>query len=356
MQLCLFDAPDEHGTPSRSIRHARAHRPDLARATCPTCGRASCTAIASHGPYDPREGHRFNRHKLLDRPLRQGDDGRRQLERRAVTATRSATRTRTCRSTTRDSAAVHAEVRGRSTTAFTWGDDRPPRVPWNRTVIYECHVRGMTMLHPGVPEELRGTYLGMATDPIIEHLLVAGRHGGRAAAGAPLRRRPRACVEQGLTNYWGYNSLAFFAPDAALRDGRRSAQQVAEFKSMVKALHAAGHRGDPRRGLQPHRRGQPPRARRCRCAGSTTRPTTGSYAGRPALLHRLHRHAATASTCAHPRTVQLIMDSLRYWVEEMHVDGFRFDLAPVLARELYEVNRLGDLLRHHAAGPGAVAR
>src|SRR5262249_4617171 len=123
-------------------------------------------------------------------------------------------------------------------TAFSWGDDRPPGVPWSRTVLYECHVKGLTMRHPDVPEPLRGTYLGLATDPVIDHLLALGV---TALELLPVHHfvADRHLVERGLTNYWGYNSIAFFAPDVRYATGRRG-EQVGEFKSMVKRLHRAG--------------------------------------------------------------------------------------------------------------------
>ena len=136
---------------------------------------------------------------------------------------------------------------------FEWGDDRPPRIPWNRTVIYEAHVKGMTMLHPEVPEALRGSYLGIAGDPIIEHLKSLGI---TAIELLPIHHiaAERRLAAQGLTNYWGYNSIGYFAPDA--RFASRAGEQVAEFKIAGKAISCGGDRGTSRCGLQPHRRGQ----------------------------------------------------------------------------------------------------
>ena len=221
--------------------------------------------------------------------------------------------------------------------AFTWGDDRSPRTPWNRTVIYECHVRGMTMRHPAIPDEIRGTYLAMSYDPIIDHLLSLGV---TAIELLPVHQfvRDRRLVDLGLTNYWGYNSIGFFAPDVGYATGALG-QQVTEFKSMVKAFHRAGievildvvynHTGE----------------------GNHLGPTvslrgidnTAYYRVQPDEPRYYMDFTGTGNSLnmLHPRTMQLIMDSLRYWVTEMHVDGFRFDLAATLARELYEVNRLG---------------
>src|SRR6266511_890994 len=221
--------------------------------------------------------------------------------------------------------------------AFTWGDDRQPDIPWNRTVIYECHVRGMTMRHPGVPRRLRGTYLGMISDPIIDHLRSLGV---TAVELMPVHQfvRDQRLVDMGLTNYWGYNALSFLAPDVGYATGGLG-QQVDEFKTMVKGLHRASievildvvynHTGE----------------------GNEEGPTLSLRGVDNMAFYRLlpdepRRYMDFTGTgnslnMLHPRTIQLIMDSLRYWIEEMHVDGFRFDLAPVLARVLYEVHRLG---------------
>ena len=221
--------------------------------------------------------------------------------------------------------------------AFSWGDDQPPRTLWTRTVIYECHVRGLTKLHPGMPEALRGTFLGLGMDPVLEHLVALGV---TAVELMPVHHfmSEREVVARGLVNYWGYNSVAFFAPHADYATAA-SGSQVAEFKTMVKRLHGAGievildvvynHTAE----------------------GGELGPTLSLRGIDNASYYRLdpadRRRYVDFTGCGnslnmvHPRTIQLIMDSLRYWVLEMHVDGFRFDLAPALARELYEVNQLG---------------
>ena len=209
-------------------------------------------------------------------------------------------------------------------------------MPYNRTIIYECHVKGMTMRHPDVPPELRGTYLGLCSDPMIEYFQSLGV---TALELLPVHQFvvDRHLAERGLTNYWGYNSIGFFAPDVRYAT-RGLGNQVYEFKTMVKTLHSAGlevildvvynHTGEgnhlgPTLSLQGHRQlgVLPPRADNPRFYTDFT--GTGN-----------------SLNMQHPRTIQLIMDSLRYWVNEMHVDGFRFDLAPVLARELYDVDKL----------------
>jgi glycogen operon protein len=226
-------------------------------------------------------------------------------------------------------------------TAFTWGDDRRPDIPWHETIIYELHVKGFTMLHPEVPPALRGTYAGLATTPVIEYLK---RLGVTTVELMPVHTfvDDRHLVQKGLRNYWGYNSIGYFAPD-----NRYSASgQVAEFKTMVKALHSAGievildvvynHTAE----------------------GNHLGPTLAFRGIDNASYYRLvadnPRYYMDYTGCGntlnmqHPRVLQLIMDSLRYWVNEMHVDGFRFDLASALARELHEVDRLGaffDIIR-----------
>ena len=218
--------------------------------------------------------------------------------------------------------------------AFTWGNDRAPRVPWHDTVIYELHVRGFTMRHPDVPPALRGTYAGLACGPVIEYLR---RLGVTTVELMPVHYfvDDRHLVERGLRNYWGYNSLGFFAPDMRYS----STGRISEFKTMVKTLHTAGfevildvvynHTAE----------------------GNHMGPTLSLRGIDNASYYRLLAdnpryymdYTGTGNTLnmRNPRVLQLIMDSLRYWVLEMHVDGFRFDLASALARELHEVDRLG---------------
>ena len=222
--------------------------------------------------------------------------------------------------------------------AFTWGDDRPPRTPWHRTVIYEMHVKGFSKLQPQVPERLRGTYEALTTEAALEHLT---RLGVTAVELMPVHHHAydRHLVERGLANYWGYNTLSFFAPDLRFSASGAPAEAVHEFKRMVKALHSAGlevildvvynHTAE----------------------GNHLGPTLSLRGIDNATYYRLvpddQRYYLDFTGCGNtlnmqsPQVLQLIMDSLRYWVQEMHVDGFRFDLASALARELYEVDRLG---------------
>jgi len=220
---------------------------------------------------------------------------------------------------------------------FDWGNDRPPETPWHKTTVYELHVKGMTALHPAVPEALRGTYAGLATPAVIDHLVSLGV---TAVELQPVHQfvHEQHLVERGLRNYWGYNSICYLAPHADYSSAGSLGQQVQEFKQLVKTLHAAGievlldvvynHTAE----------------------GNHLGPTL-SYKGIDnAAYYRLFAedpryyvdYTGTGNTLnvRHPHVLQLLMDSLRYWVTEMHVDGFRFDLAAALARTLHEVDRL----------------
>jgi glycogen operon protein len=339
VELCLFDAPEDG---EERDRVALPERTDgVWHGFLPDVRPGQCYGYRVHGPYAPGAGHRFNPAKLLLDPYARAVTGPVRWDDALFGFPAGAPD------------GEHADTRNSAHAMpkcvvvddlFPWGDDRRPRVPWNRTVIYEAHVRGMTMRHPEIPEHLRGTYLGLATDPVVERL--------RSLGVTTLELMPthhsvseRGLSDRGLTNYWGYNSIAFFAPDARFATGRQG-QQVTEFKSMVKRLHRSGievildvvynHTAE----------------------GDHLGPTLGFRGIDNAAYYRLDpanpRRYVDFSGCGnslnmlHPRTMQLIMDSLRYWVSEMHVDGFRFDLAPALARELYEVNRLGrffDIIR-----------
>jgi glycogen operon protein len=289
-----------------------------------------------HGPYEPAEGHRFNPAKLVLDPYARAIDGTIRWS-DALYGYAIGHEDADLSRDDRDSAAsVPKSVV--IDPAFTWGDDRPPRIPWEETVIYELHVKGFTARHPGVPAELRGTYAGLGSPAAVDYLR---RLGITAVELLPVHQfvADRHLVERGLTNYWGYNSIGFFAPDARYASGDRRGGQVAEFKTMVRTLHEAGievildvvynHTGE----------------------GNHLGPTLCFRGVDNASYYRLvggdARHYIDYTGCGntlnltHPRALQLIMDSLRYWVLEMHVDGFRFDLASALARELHDVDRLG---------------
>jgi isoamylase len=278
------------------------------------------------GPYEPGAGHRFNPNKLLIDPYAKAVSGPIDWNDDLFGYT-VGDPAEDLSFDTRDSASAlpKSVVVDQS---FTWQDDRPPRTPWNRTVIYETHVRGMTMQHPGVPAHLRGTFLGLASDPIVDHLL---NLGVTAVELMPIHHfvADRNLVAKNLTNYWGYNSIAFFAPHVGYATGALG-EQVGEFKSMVRTLHRAGievildvvynHTGE----------------------GNQLGPTLSLKGIDNAVYYRLspedpryyldYTGTGNSLNVLHPRAMGLVTDSLRYWVTDMHVDGFRFDLAPVLSR------------------------
>jgi isoamylase len=285
-----------------------------------------------YGPYDPARGHRFNPNKLLIEPYAKHIQGQLRWS-DAHFGYRVGNPKEDLSFDKHDNSAGMPKSRVIDP-AFTWGDDRPPRTPFHDTVIYELHVRGFTMRHPEVPPELRGTYAGLATAPVVDHLL---RLGVTAVELLPVHTfvDDRHLVERGMRNYWGYNTIGFFSPDM-----RYSATgRISEFKTMVKTLHSAGievildvvynHTAE----------------------GNQMGPTLSFRGVDNASYYRLSpqdpRYYMDFTGCGntlnmqHPRVLALLMDSLRYWVQEMHVDGFRFDLASALARELFDVDRLG---------------
>jgi glycogen operon protein len=289
-----------------------------------------------HGPYEPANGHRFNPAKLLLDPYTRAIDGAPRWS-DALFAYRVGDPAEDLSLDDRDSApAMPKSVV--IDTAFTWGHDRPPRTPWNETVIYEVHVKGFTARHPDVPKSQRGTYLGLVSPPALDYLRALGV---TAVELMPVHHFivDKYLLDKGLTNYWGYNSIGFFAPESSYAAAGSPGRQVAEFKTMVKRLHEAGIEVilDV---VYNHT-----------CEGNHLGPTLAFRGIDNASYYRLvpdnRRYYMDYTGCGntlnmmHPRTLQLIMDSLRYWVQEMHVDGFRFDLASALARELNDVDRLG---------------
>ena len=285
-----------------------------------------------HGPYDPNRGLRFNRAKLLLDPYGKAIFGR--LRWHDALFGYQIGKSNADLSRHRANSAPFMPKCQVIDPAFTWGNDRPPNTSWYDTIIYELHVKGFTWQHPQIPEKLRGTYAGLSSAPAVDYLK---RLGVTAVELMPVHAciDERHLVEKGLANYWGYNSIGFFVPD-----GRYSASgQINEFKTMVKILHSAdievildvvynhtaeGNELGPTlcfRGID-------------NLAYYRVEPENNRY-------YRDFTGCGNTLNMCHPRVLQLIMDSLRYWVLEMHVDGFRFDLASALARELYEVNRLG---------------
>lgn len=221
--------------------------------------------------------------------------------------------------------------------SFDWGEDRHPRTPWHHSVIYETHVKGITKKLDTIPEEQRGTYRGIASEPVLRHL---NNLGVTAVELLPVHEfvDEHHLIQRGLSNYWGYNSLSFFAPTSRYSGTGDRGQQVHEFKQMVKALHAAGIEVilDV---VYNHT-----------CEGNELGPTLSFRGIDNPTYYRLmpdnpryymdYTGTGNSPNMRHPQVLKLIMDSLRYWVQEMHVDGFRFDLAATLARELHDVDRL----------------
>jgi glycogen operon protein len=277
-----------------------------------------------HGPYEPTAGHRFNPNKLLIDPYAKALKGQLHWS-DAHYAYRVGSGREDLSFDRRDNARGMPKC-AVVDNAYTWGDDQPPGVPWGETITYETHVRGMTMRHPRVPERLRGTFAGLGHPAVIDHLV---KLGVTAIELLPVHAfaQDRQLLAGGLTNYWGYNTLSFFAPEPRYLAGGA----IGEFKTMVKRFHNAGievildvvynHTAE----------------------GTHTGPTLSLRGIDNATYYRLRpdnpRFYVDDTGCgntidmSHARVLQLVTDSLRYWVEHMHVDGFRFDLATILGRE-----------------------
>ena len=334
VELCLFDSPE---APRESHRLALPEQTDMVwHGYVPGLRPGQPYGYRVHGPYDPVAGHRFNPHKVLLDPYAKAL-GRSVTWGDEMFGYRRGDPAEDLSMDERDNGGL-APLGAVIDPSFTWGDDRPPRTPWHKTVIYELHVKGFTRLHPEVPERLRGSYLALASEPSLRHLTSLGV---TAVELMPIHHHTldRHLVKTGLSNYWGYNTLAFFAPDLRFATRPAPEESVREFKMMVRALHAAGlevildvvynHTAE----------------------GDRLGPTLSLRGIDNASYYRLkpgdRRHYTDFTGCGntlnmlHPRVLQLLMDSLRYWVLEMHVDGFRFDLASALARELFEVDKLG---------------
>ncbi|WP_413103698.1 glycogen debranching protein GlgX [Streptomyces sp. Inha503] len=285
----------------------------------------------AHGPYEPELGHRCNSAKLLLDPYAKAISGRIDWGEEVYGYHFG----RPDKRNDLDSA-PHTMASVVVNPYFDWGDDRPPRTDYHRMVIYEAHVKGLTMRHPRLPEELRGTYAALAHPAIIEHLTELGV---TTLELMPVHQfvHDHRLADAGLANYWGYNTIGFFAPHNAYASWGDRGQQVLEFKSAVRALHQAGievildvvynHTAE----------------------GNHLGPTLSFRGLDNASYYRLTEdrryYMDTTGTgnsllMRSPHVLQLIMDSLRYWVTEMHVDGFRFDLAATLARQFHEVDRL----------------
>ncbi|PLS85080.1 MAG: glycogen debranching enzyme GlgX [Actinobacteria bacterium] len=342
VELCLFDTADDSLGDASGYAIEGEERISLREKTeevwhcyLPGVGPGQEYGYRVSGPYDPEAGHRFNPNKLLLDPYAKeisgpidwsgahfgyplGEDDLVPDE--------------------RDNAASVPKARVVEE-MFSWGDDRPPRTPMEESVIYEAHVKGITALHPAVPEPLRGTYVGLASDAMIEHLTSLGV---TAIELLPIHAfvDDKHLVDAGLRNYWGYNTLGFFAPESRYA---ATGDAVGEFKAMVKRMHEAGievildvvynHTSE----------------------GNHLGPTLSFRGIDNASYYKLvpddPRHymdytgTGNSLDLHNPRVMQMVMDSLRYWVEEMHVDGFRFDLATTLLREEHHFDPAGGFAR-----------
>ncbi len=332
VELCLFDDRGRRETERIPI-HWQTDQ--VWHCYLPEARPGQLYGFRVYGPYEPESGHRFNPNKLLLDPYAKDILGPVRWN-DALFGYTIGDKAEDLQPDPRNSA--HGVPKSRVIdTAFTWGDDHPLRTPWYDTVIYELHVKGFTLQHPNVPPQHRGTYAGLASEPVIDHFQ---RLGVTAVELMPVHSfiSDRHLVENGLSNYWGYNTIGYFAPHAPYS----ATGDIYEFKTMVKRLHSHGievildvvynHTAE----------------------GSHMGPTLCFRGIDNVAYYRLvadnPRYYMDYTGCGnslnvmHPRVLQLITDSLRYWVLEMHVDGFRFDLAPTLARGEHAVGRFAAFL------------
>jgi glycogen operon protein len=334
VELCLFDGPDGNRETARIRMPEQTNQ--VWHVYLPGIRPGQLYGYRVHGPYEPKAGHRFNPAKLLLDPYARALAGTVQWSDAVFGYTIGHPDADLSRDERNSASSVPKCVVIDPT--FHWGNDVFPRTPWHKTLIYELHVKGFTARHPDVPQPLRGTYAGLTCPEIIDYFHSLGV---TALELLPVHQClvEKHLLDRGLTNYWGYNSIGFFAPDVRYAGSGVRGQQVTEFKTMVKTLHREGievildvvynHTGE----------------------GNHLGPTLCFRGIDNAAYYRLtpddRRYYMDYTGCGntldmtHPRALQLIMDSLRYWVLEMHVDGFRFDLASALARELHAVDRLG---------------
>ena len=334
VDLCLYDQP--YGASAIARIRMREQTDYVWHVYLPQARPGQIYGYRVYGPFDPAKGDRFNPHKLLLDPYAKSTTGPIDWSDAMFGYPMNGGPDRDLELETTDN--------GPSTTkavviepAFSWGDDRPPKTPWHDTIIYEAHVKGFTVLKDDLPQSIQGTYSALADQTVIHYLQDLGI---TAIELMPVHQfiHDKALVDRGLRNYWGYNTIGFFAPDPRYAASPAPGGRVNEFKTMMKSLHRAGmevildvvynHTAE----------------------GNHLGPTISfrgidnkSYYRLTPDEPRFYKdYTATGNTLnmLHPSTIRLIMDSLRYWVLEMHVDGFRFDLAATLARELHEVNQL----------------
>ncbi len=326
VELCLFEDGVETRVdlPERDAFVYHGYLPNI--------GPGQRYGFRVHGPYEPENGHRCNPSKLLLDPYAKAVDGDIDWGQPCFSYTWGDED-----SFNDEDSGPHMSKSVVISPFFDWDSDRHPRTPYNETVIYEAHVKGLTMTHPAIPEEIRGSYAALAHPVMIEHYK---KHGFTAIELMPVHQfvHDSHLADRGMKNYWGYNTIGFFAPHNDYSSSGQRGQQVQEFKAMVKALHAEGlevildvvynHTAE----------------------GNQMGPTMSFRGIDNANYYRLvdgdqgHYYDTTGTgntlLMKSPHVLQLIMDSLRYWVTEMHVDGFRFDLASSLARQFHEVDRL----------------
>jgi isoamylase len=331
VELCLFD---DDGTERRiEVCDQTAFQWHV---YVPGVGPGQCYAYRVHGPYDPAQGLRFNPDKLLLDPYAKAIDGDVAWDAAGVLPYVPGGEDADFHRDEEDDAAAIPKCVVVDT-SFPWGEDRVIGRRWSSTVIYETHVKGFTMRHADIPEHLRGSYAGLGSEPAIEYLQSLGV---TAVELLPVHHivDESFLVDKGLSNYWGYSSIGYFAPHAGYSSSGTRGDQVREFKAMVKALHAAGievildvvynHTAEGNH-LGP-------------MLSFKGIDNPGYYRLSPEDPRYYMDFTGTGNSLntVNPAVLRLIMDSLRYWVIECHVDGFRFDLAATLARELYDVNRL----------------
>ena len=327
VELCLFE---EDGTETRvELTEVDAF---VWHAYLPQIQPGQRYGYRVYGEYDPAKGLRANPNKLLLDPYAKATCGEIDWDQSLFSYNFGDEDSRND-----DDSAKHMMLGVVVNPFFDWAGDRQPRIPYSQSLIYEAHVKGLTQTHPGIPEEQRGTYSGVAHPVIIEHLQ---KLGVTAIELMPVHQfvNDSTLQDKGLSNYWGYNTIGFFAPQSSYSASGELGQQVQEFKGMVRSLHAAGievildvvynHTAE----------------------GNHLGPTLSMRGIDNAAYYRLveddekfymdYTGTGNSFNVRQPHSLQLIMDSLRYWVTEMHVDGFRFDLASTLAREFYDVDRL----------------
>ncbi len=334
VELCLFDPDGADGfTETRvEVTEVDAY---IWHCYLPQAQPGQRYGYRVHGPYDPSQGLRCNPNKLLLDPYAKATAGEIDWDQSLFSYTFGDEDSRND-----DDSAAHMTHGVVINPFFDWEGDRRLNYPYNESIIYEAHVKGMTQQHPEVPEDMRGTYAGLAHPAVTEHLTQLGI---TAIELMPVHQfiQDSTLLDKGLRNYWGYNTLGFFAPHAdyaATGGPGQLGQQVQEFKGMVKAMHAAGIE--------------------VILDVVYNHTAEGNHLGPTLSMRGIDNHAyyrtvdddqkfymdytgtGNSLNVGNPHALQLIMDSLRYWVTEMHVDGFRFDLASTLAREFYEVDRL----------------